>query len=127
MATSNKKDKLEELYTRVLIDTGEKLTKEELEEMQKLIDEDEAKKDDKYIIMDNGEKLTKEQYEELQKLTEDLTDSAKAMVEDYKDNPSEYSGSVDVEKGLVKGDGVTIHEDSPLLEDDKEDIDETSD
>ena len=42
MATSNKKDKYEELYTRVLTDTGEKLTREELEEMQKLIDEEEA-------------------------------------------------------------------------------------
>ena len=86
-----------------------------------------SKKDDKYVIMDNGEQLTKEQYEELQKLMEDLTEDAKAMVEDYTENPSAYSGSVDVEKGLVKGDGVTIHEDSPLLEDDEKDIDETSD
>ena len=56
-----------------------------------------------------------------------MTEDAKAMVDDYTENPSVYSGSVDVEKGLVKGDGVTIHEDSPLLEDDKEDVDETSD
>ena len=80
-----------------------------------------SKKDDKYVIMDNGEQLTKEQYEELQKLMEDLTEDAKAMVEDYAKNPSEYSGSMDVDKGLVKGDGVVVHEDSPLLDEDDED------
>ena len=59
---------------------------------------------------------------ELAKLLEEMTEDAKAMVEDYIKNPSAYSGSIDVEKGLVKGDGVVVHEDSPLLkEDDKDD------
>ena len=31
---------------------------------------------------------------------------------DYKDNPSELSGSVNTDKGLVKGDGVQIHQDA---------------
>ena len=71
-----------------------------------------------YELMDNGELLTTEQFEELKRLTKDLTEDAKAMVEDYAKNPSQYSGSIDIEKGLVKGDGVVVHEDSPLLNDD---------
>tara|TARA_Y100000593_G_C4308336_1_gene336974 strand:+ start:710 stop:970 length:261 start_codon:yes stop_codon:yes gene_type:complete len=62
--------------------------------------------------------LTKEQIKELEQLTKELTEDAKAMVDDYTKNPSEYSGSVDLKKGLVKGDGVVVHENSPLLRDD---------
>ena len=60
--------------------------------------------------------LTPEQLEELQKFTEEITEEAKAMVKDYTDNPSEYNGEVDVDKNLVKGDGVVIHENSPILD-----------
>ena len=73
---------------------------------------------DKYELMDTGEKLTKEEYEELKKLMEELTEDAKAMVEDYMKNPSQYSGSIDIKKGLVKGDGVIVQEDSPFLDED---------
>ena len=62
--------------------------------------------------------LTKEQIEELEQLTKELTEDAKAIIDDYTKNPSEYSGSVDLKKGLVKGDGVVVHENSPLLRDD---------
>ena len=58
---------------------------------------------------------------ELAKLLDEMTEDAKAMVEDYVKNPSAYSGSVDTEQGLVKGDGVVVHEDSPLLEEDDKD------
>ena len=60
--------------------------------------------------------LTPEQLEELQKFTEEITEEAKAMVKDYTDNPSEYNGDIDVDKNLVKGDGVVIHENSPILD-----------
>ena len=66
--------------------------------------------------LDNG--LTKEQKKELELLAEEMSEDAKAMVDDYTKNPSEYSGSVDLKKGLVKGDGVVVHENSPLLRDD---------
>ena len=62
--------------------------------------------------------LTEEQLEELKRLTKELTIDAKAIVDDYTKNPSEHSGSVDLKKGLVKGDGVVVHENSPLLRDD---------
>ena len=62
--------------------------------------------------------LTPEQLEELQKFTEEITEEAKAMVKDYTDNPSEYSGEIDVDKNLVKGDGVVVHSNSPLLDED---------
>ena len=64
--------------------------------------------------------LTEEQIEELKQLTKELTEDAKAIVDDYTKNPSQYSGSVDIDKGLVKGDGVVVHENSPLLKDEKE-------
>jgi len=38
--------------------------------------------------------------------------------EDYTNNPSDYHGEVDVDKNLVKGDGVVIHENSPILDED---------
>ena len=66
--------------------------------------------------------LTEEQIEELRRLTEELTEDAKAMVDDYIKNPSNYSGSIDIKKGLVKGDGVVVHMDSPILKDDDEEI-----
>ena len=50
-------------------------------------------------------KLTKKQKEELQKLTEELMNLSTEVVEDYKLNPSEISGSV-----------VEINENSPFLD-----------
>ena len=56
-----------------------------------------------------GDKLTKKQKEELQKLTDDVLNEAKKVVDDYVDNPSDISGSV-----------VSIHENSPFLDSDKD-------
>ncbi len=64
--------------------------------------------------------LTPEQLEELYKLTEEITEEAKTMVEDYTNNPSTYKGQVDTEKNLVKGDGVVIHSNSPILDEDED-------
>ena len=64
--------------------------------------------------------LTPEQLEELHKLTEEITEEAKTMVEDYTNNPSTYKGQVDTEKNLVKGDGVVIHSNSPILDEDED-------
>ena len=50
------------------------------------------------------DKLTKKQQEELQKLTDDMIQDAKKVRLDYKENPSEMSGSV-----------TQIHENSPFL------------
>ena len=50
-------------------------------------------------------KLSKREKEELQKLTDEITEEAKNVVEDYVKNPSEISGSV-----------VEIHEDSPFID-----------
>ena len=50
------------------------------------------------------DKLTKKQEEELQKLTDELIQDAKKVRLDYKENPSEMSGSV-----------THIHENSPFL------------
>ena len=51
-------------------------------------------------------KLTEEQREELQKLADELIIDASAVVNDYKEVPSEISGST-----------IEIHEDSPYLYD----------
>tara|TARA_Y100000004_G_C8822616_1_gene372615 strand:+ start:210 stop:617 length:408 start_codon:yes stop_codon:yes gene_type:complete len=64
--------------------------------------------------------LTVEQLDELTRITEELTEEAKAMVKDYTDNPSEYNGEIDVDKNLVKGDGVVIHSNSPVLDEDED-------
>ena len=51
------------------------------------------------------EELSKEEKEELQKLTDEITEEAKNVIEDYANNPSEISGSV-----------VEINEHSPFLD-----------
>ena len=56
-----------------------------------------------------SEKLTKEQQEELQKIADEITNTAKDLVEDYAKNPSKISGSF-----------IEIHENSPILDKDKE-------
>tara|TARA_Y100000034_G_C6545139_1_gene235337 strand:- start:187 stop:423 length:237 start_codon:yes stop_codon:yes gene_type:complete len=50
------------------------------------------------------DKLTKKQQEELQKLTDEIIQDAKKVRLDYKENPSEISGSI-----------TQIHENSPFL------------
>ena len=54
--------------------------------------------------MSNDTLLNKNQQEELKKLISELTEDAKNVVKDYKDNPSEISGSV-----------VQVHENSPYV------------
>ena len=56
-----------------------------------------------------SKELTKEQKEELEKLQKEIIDEAKKVVEDYVDNPSEISGST-----------VSIHQNSPFLDDDED-------
>jgi len=48
--------------------------------------------------------LTKEQSEKLQNLIEEITSEAKNVVEDYKENPSQMSGSI-----------TQVHENSPYI------------
>ena len=55
-------------------------------------------------IYDQDKLLSKTQQEELKKLISEITDDAKKVVNDYKDNPSEMSGSI-----------TQIHEHSPYL------------
>ena len=59
---------------------------------------------------DNKNSLTKEQQEELQKLTDDILGEAKKVKNDYKNNPSDISGSL-----------VSVHENSPYLDVDEND------
>ena len=51
------------------------------------------------------DKLSKKEKEELQKITNEITEEAKNVVEDYAKNPSQISGSV-----------VEINENSPFLD-----------
>ena len=52
-----------------------------------------------------SDKLTKEQQEELSKLAQDIIKEAKKVKNDYKNNPSDISGSL-----------VSVHENSPYLD-----------
>ena len=54
--------------------------------------------------MNQDKFLSKKQQEELKKLISEITDEAKNVVEDYKSNPSEMSGSI-----------TQVHESSPYL------------
>jgi hypothetical protein len=51
------------------------------------------------------DELTKKQKEELQRLTDEISELAIEVIDDYESNLSEISGSV-----------VEIHEDSPFLD-----------
>ena len=64
--------------------------------------------------------LTKEQKEELKRLADDIVEEAKKVKEDYKENPSDVSGSIHPTKGEVKGVGVMVGMDSQYLDEDKE-------
>ena len=57
-----------------------------------------------------SDELSKEQKEELQKLTDELADMSIGVIEDYKLNPSEMSGSI-----------TQVHIDSPILNNKKND------
>ena len=57
--------------------------------------------------------LTKEQQKELEKLIKEINQEAKKVVEDYVNNPSEITGSI-----------TQVHMNSPLLDEEKENIDE---
>ena len=50
--------------------------------------------------------LTKKEKEELEKLIKEITETAKSVVKDYADNPSQISGSI-----------TQIHINSPELDD----------
>jgi|ETNvirenome_6_85_1030632.scaffolds.fasta_scaffold307577_1 hypothetical protein len=54
---------------------------------------------------DNKQKLTKKQSKQLQKLTDEILTEAQLVVDDYRDFPSDASGSLYV-----------IHENSPFLD-----------
>ena len=49
--------------------------------------------------------MNKKQKEELKKLISEITNEAKNVIKDYKDNPSEMSGSI-----------IEVHEDSPFVD-----------
>ena len=53
------------------------------------------------------DKLTKEQKKEIERLIKEITEHAKAVVEDYTKNPSDMSGSL-----------IQIHHNSPVLDKD---------
>ena len=53
------------------------------------------------------DKLTKEQKKEIERLIKEITEHAKAVVEEYTKNPSEMSGSL-----------IQIHHNSPVLDKD---------
>tara|TARA_B100000131_G_C17923349_1_gene535235 strand:- start:458 stop:673 length:216 start_codon:yes stop_codon:yes gene_type:complete len=62
-----------------------------------------SKKDTKKILLtDSDRKL-------LKKLTDDITQEAKLLVEDYAKHPSKESGSM-----------VIVHQDAPVLKDNKD-------
>ena len=69
--------------------------------------------------------LTKEEKEELQKIADEITETAKELVEDFAKHPSELTGSVHPTEGKVKGHGIIVGMDSQYLKDklknDKED------
>ena len=60
--------------------------------------------------------LTPEQLKELQELADGILDEAKKVKEDYKENPSDVSGSIHPTKGEVKGVGVMVGLDSQYLD-----------
>ena len=53
---------------------------------------------------------TQKEIDRLITLMQEIGYIAADLKEDYEKNPSEVTGSVDVDKGLVKGAGFQIHE-----------------
>ena len=60
------------------------------------------------LVLNEPNSRRREELASLDKLVDRIMDNAKAMVDDYTKNPSDASGEVDVDKGLVKGDGIEI-------------------
>tara|TARA_Y100000593_G_scaffold66776_1_gene122843 strand:- start:44 stop:277 length:234 start_codon:yes stop_codon:yes gene_type:complete len=65
--------------------------------------------------------LNDEQKEELQKIANEVQKEAELVVKDYAENPSKFSGEIDTDKNLVKGDGVVVHANSPILNEESDD------
>ena len=72
------------------------------------------------LVLNEPNSQRREELASLDKLVDRIMDNAKAMVDDYTKNPSDASGEVDVDKGLVKGDGIEIDLDRWEDEEDKE-------
>tara|TARA_B100000287_G_C20239301_1_gene625421 strand:- start:3 stop:218 length:216 start_codon:yes stop_codon:yes gene_type:complete len=62
-----------------------------------------SKKDTKKILLTDSDRKI------LKKLTDDITQEAKLLVEDYAKHPSTESGSI-----------VIVHQDAPVLKDNKD-------
>ena len=60
------------------------------------------------LVLNEPNSQRREELAKLDALMGDIVGEAKAMVEDYTKNPSNASGEVDVDRGLVKGDGIEI-------------------
>ena len=78
-----------------------------------------CRKTDKLLHSSN--ELTSEQKEELQKIANEVQKEAELVVKDYAENPSKFSGEIDTDKNLVKGDGVVVHANSPILNEESDD------
>ena len=52
---------------------------------------------------------TKEQLKEMYEVLKEMYEQAGNVIDDYLENPSEFSGAVDTDKGLVSGSGIEIH------------------
>ena len=71
------------------------------------------------LVLNEPNSQRREELASLDKLVDRIMDNAKAMVDDYTKNPSDASGEVDVDKGLVKGDGIEIDLDKWEEDEDK--------
>ena len=71
------------------------------------------------LVLNEPNSQKREELASLDKLVDRIMDNAKAMVDDYTKNPSDASGEVDVDKGLVKGDGIEIDLDKWEEDEDK--------
>ena len=71
------------------------------------------------LVLNEPNSQKREELASLDKLVDRIMDNAKAMVNDYTKNPSNASGEVDVDKGLVKGDGIEIDLDKWEEDEDK--------
>ena len=56
-----------------------------------------------------AEGATKEQLKEMYEVLKEMYEQAGNVIDDYLENPSEFSGAVDTDKGLVSGSGIEIH------------------
>ena len=61
-----------------------------------------------FNLKNNG--ASQEEVDRLIELMKDIGMLAQKVQKDFEENPSESTGSVDVDKGLVRGTGFQIHE-----------------